>query len=510
MATFSSPVRQDQIMLPSHVIDLAADELRNATGEQVELRPQSLAVLRLLAENVGRLVHKNDLMTEVWGDVVVTEDSLTQCIADIRKAIGDREHRILRTVPRRGYLLVPPKRQLSSFTDGSGPVIAVMPFTCPAGARGEVLARGVASEIINELARNRELKIIGRESSFALGGQAATAQELGERLGARYLVEGTAQRSKNALVVDVQLVDARNAVIAWGDRFVAEAAEIPHVQRLIANRIAANLRVSVRETERQAVLGRAPQDLGVYELTLCKHEFTREATQAVRQSLEEAIRRDPNYATAWSRLAWINLTDIWTQLTREWDLSRIDEVVDQFRRAIELDPNISKAYAGLGQAMRTKGDLTQALTLSHRALELGPSDPDNAIFNALTLFDLGDLSGATEMVEQALAFHPLQPSYYSWFYAMILWGNERFQEALDEVNECMRRAPQLGGAHIYKALALVGLGRIAEAKAQLQQFLSLSVGPPIPPHAPELARRFLADLKTAGWKPSVATHRAAV
>jgi len=510
MATFSSPVRHDQITLPSHIIDLAADELRSNTGEQVELRPQSLAILRLLARNAGRLVHKNELMAEVWRDVVVTDDSLTQCIADIRKAIGDREHRILRTVPRRGYLLVPSQRDAASSTQDSGPVIAVIPFTCPVGAKGEALAIGVASEIINELARNRELKLIGRESSFALGRQTATAQDLGERLGARYLVEGTAQRFKNMLVVDVQLVDARSAIVAWGDRFSAKAADIPRVQRLIANRIAESLRVSVRETERQAVLGRAPQDLGVYELTLCKHEFTREATRAARENLEEAIRRDRNYATAWSRLAWINLTDVWMQLTHEWDLSRIDEVVNQFRRAIELDPNRAKAYAGLGQAIRTKGDLSQALALSHRALELGPSDPDTLIFHALTLFELDDLSGATEMVEQALELHPLRPSYYSYFHSMILWGNKRFQEALDEADECISRAPRFCGAHVYKALALVGLGRLAEAKTQLEEYLALAVGPPVPPHSPELARRFLADLKNAGWKPSVATERAAV
>ena len=90
MADVSSHMRQEQVTLPSHVVDLAADELRSTTGEQVELRPRSLAVLRLLAENAGRLVHKNEIIAEVWGDVVVTDDSLTQCIADIRKAIGDR------------------------------------------------------------------------------------------------------------------------------------------------------------------------------------------------------------------------------------------------------------------------------------------------------------------------------------------------------------------------------------------------------------------------------------
>ena len=129
-------------------------------------------------------------------------------------------------------------------------------------------------------------------------------------------------------------------------------------------RIAASLRVSMREAEKQEVLGRAPRDLGVYELTLRgagKHRFNAEATRAAREDLEEAIRLDPHYAPAWTQLAWINLTDLWTQLTGEWHLSQIDEVVDQFRRAIELDPNLAKAYSGLGQAMKTKGDLVQAL-----------------------------------------------------------------------------------------------------------------------------------------------------
>ena len=170
MADVSSHMRREQVTLPSHVIDLAADELRSTTGEQVELRPRSLAVLRLLAENAGRLVHKNEIVAEVWGDVVVTDDSLTQCIADIRKAIGDQEHRILRTVPRRGYMLVPSQRKADLPTYASGPpVIAVIPFTALVGAKGQALAQGVATEIINELARNRDLKVIGRDSIVRLG-----------------------------------------------------------------------------------------------------------------------------------------------------------------------------------------------------------------------------------------------------------------------------------------------------------------------------------------------------
>ena len=90
-----------QVRLPQHIVDLAADELRGTTGDHVDLRPRSYAVLRLLAENAGRLVTKDDLIAKVWDDVAVTDDSLTQCIADIRKALRDDERRVLRTVPRK-------------------------------------------------------------------------------------------------------------------------------------------------------------------------------------------------------------------------------------------------------------------------------------------------------------------------------------------------------------------------------------------------------------------------
>ena len=106
-----SGASRHKVTLPRHVVDLDADELQNAAGQHVELRPRSFAVLRLLAENAGRLVRKNEIISAIWGDVLVTEGSLTRCVSDIRKAIGDYDRRILRTVPRKGYLLVPTRRQ---------------------------------------------------------------------------------------------------------------------------------------------------------------------------------------------------------------------------------------------------------------------------------------------------------------------------------------------------------------------------------------------------------------
>ena len=507
MASLPSHMRQEHVRLPSHIIDLAADELRRATGERVNLRPRSFAVLRLLAENAGRLICKDEIIAKVWDDVAVTEDSLTQCIVEIRKAIGDDERRILRTMPRRGYLLVPAQcnAELQPCVSHR-PTLAVLPFRSLAGPREKTLGVGVASEIINELARNRDLRVIGRDSSFSLGSQPGRAQELGEQLGARYLVEGTAQRLRNSLVVDVQLVDTRDGIIAWGDRFSAEASTIPHLQRTIATKIAASVRVNLQETEKRAALGRAPRDLDVYELTLRgvgKHWFNPEATRASRRDLEEAVRRDPHYAPAWTHLAWVNLLDIWGQLTGEWHSERIEEVIAQFGRAIELDPNLPHAYRGLGQAMVVKGDLAQALDLSRRALELGPSEPDCLLFLAATLFESGDVAEAMRLIEQALELNPLRPSYYSYFHAVVLWANEQFEDALTETEACLRKAPEFGHAEVYRTLALVGLGRVDEAKAQLAQYRARPSHPLFPPHPPALTGRFLADLHVAGWRPSV-------
>jgi TolB-like protein len=452
------------------------------------------------------------VISKVWDDVAVTDDSLTRCVLEIRKAIGDDARRVLRTVPRRGYVLVPTSSNDDRHKVPRRPVLAVLPFGSLFDPSVQLLAAGVASDLINELGRNRDVRIIGRASSFALGSLGLPAQEIGRQLGARYLVEGTVQRTGETLIVDMQLVDASNGVIVWGDRFSTLADDIPRLQRDIATEIAASVRVSMQQTEKEATLGRAPRDLDVYALTLRgigQHQFTAEATHACRRDLEVAVRRDPEYAPALTYLAWVNLIDIWVELTGEWHRTRLDSVIEQFTRAVELDPNLPNAFRGFGQAMILKGDVPQALDLSRRAFELGPSEPDSFMFLAVALHEAGELGEATELVERALELHPLAPSYYSYFHAMILWANEDYEGALQEADASLHKAPAIYEAEVYRTLALVGLGRVGEAKTQIAQYRARGLSTLQVPHPPALASRYLADLHTAGWRPSIASGQAA-
>jgi DNA-binding winged helix-turn-helix (wHTH) protein len=84
-------------------LDLAGGALLTSEGQELPLRPKSFALLQLLVENAGRLLDRDTIMQAVWPDVFVTDDSITQCVRDIRRALGDEAQRLLRTVPRRGY-----------------------------------------------------------------------------------------------------------------------------------------------------------------------------------------------------------------------------------------------------------------------------------------------------------------------------------------------------------------------------------------------------------------------
>jgi pimeloyl-ACP methyl ester carboxylesterase len=114
------------IALPGFVFDVAQLELRESSGARVLLRPQTLQVLDCLARCAGRVVTKDELMRAVWPEVVVTDDSLVQCITELRKALGDDARRVVQTAPKRGYRLValpgtalePPRPAMTAIDNG--------------------------------------------------------------------------------------------------------------------------------------------------------------------------------------------------------------------------------------------------------------------------------------------------------------------------------------------------------------------------------------------------------
>jgi DNA-binding winged helix-turn-helix (wHTH) protein len=101
-------VRSRKLAVNGVIVDFDSETLRTESGRSVALRPQAFAVLRYLAEHAGRLATKEELMHAVWSGLVVTDDSLVQCIHEIRRALRDDDRVVLRTAPKRGYQLLLP------------------------------------------------------------------------------------------------------------------------------------------------------------------------------------------------------------------------------------------------------------------------------------------------------------------------------------------------------------------------------------------------------------------
>jgi adenylate cyclase len=182
----------------SFTLDLERLRLDSPAGH-AGLRRKSFDVLRYLIEHAGSVVTKEELIKDVWPDVTVSDESLTQCISEVRRALGKAGHRIVKTVPRRGYLFDAPidpigadalvETLASPLPLPDRPSIAVLPFANMSGdPEREYIADGIVEDITTELSRFRELFVIARNSSFRYKGQAVDVRQVGRELGVRDLL----------------------------------------------------------------------------------------------------------------------------------------------------------------------------------------------------------------------------------------------------------------------------------------------------------------------------------
>jgi TolB-like protein/DNA-binding winged helix-turn-helix (wHTH) protein len=268
----------DRLDIADLTLDLRREELRDATGTRIDLRNRSFAVLRHLATNAGRVITKDELLEVNWPGVTVTEDSLTQCISEIRRALGDGGRDLVRTVPRRGYMIMLPDRSPTEAetpvvanppkvawyrhprvvfpvllgaaivifwgswtltrdagspsaalpvpaTVSRGPTVAVLPFENNTGDTGQdTLAEGLTQGMISALGRFGELRVLARGVTSAYRGQVPNAIDLGRALGVDYAVDGNLRRDGEVSRVDIRLSDTRTGAQVWSKTFEARVA----------------------------------------------------------------------------------------------------------------------------------------------------------------------------------------------------------------------------------------------------------------------------------------------
>lgn len=217
---------------------------RVADGARIAVSPKVLDACLYLVERAGDLVPKSRLLADLWPGMVVEENSLTQVVCDLRRALGESrgENRYVVTVPRRGYqfvaevsrvLLVRPSPAVPDLT------VAVLQFEHAGhGDADGLLATGIPDGILHRLAPRHRLRLVSHTSSFAFRGQHGDARVIGRTLGARYLVEGSVQQSGSRVRISAQLIDAADGSHLWSMMFDRAASDVFAVEDDVSLRVA--------------------------------------------------------------------------------------------------------------------------------------------------------------------------------------------------------------------------------------------------------------------------------
>ena len=495
------------LRLNGYTLNLDQAQLFDLHGQAVELRPQALAVLLELGRRHGELVTKLDLSARVWPGVSVTDDSLVQCVVEIRRALGDTRQQVVRTMPRRGYLLIvdaadTAPRDVQSFYRlaaalamvavaivlvwqfpllGADPGrrephdrmvvdVAVLPLrVLNASREGSPDGNGLAYMIASELARNPDLHIVSTLATAELSGKNLSPAQIAAMTHARYLVDGSAERRGDRLQLRVQLIDSGNSRIVWSARFEPTAQDLPDVTEALISRISASLGATVRESDRAVLRNRAPASLDVHARVLRTIALimtpSPEGLRQARQELELAVRLDPNYAPAWACLGVVKKMLIFGH--HDPGLSRQDlpQAIADVKHAIALDPMRATSWRVLSFTVDSGQNPESAVSAAERAIELGPGDPDNLFALANALHNAGRTQAAIEAFEKAISWSPLRPPQYAALAARLRYAVQDYENALRFARECMDRTPAMGVCKAIWLSSLLRTGHAVEAEA---------------------------------------------
>jgi DNA-binding winged helix-turn-helix (wHTH) protein/TolB-like protein len=315
--------------LSGFVLDLRKRELLTAQGEVATLRKQALDVLVVLGERAGEVVSRDELMRLVWPDVVVGEGSLAQAIADIRRVLGDSEHRLVRNVARRGYMLVPdappatalpsdeppaaapvppvpgpPPRwrwivaslallvlgiagwwawQGAAVSRSTPPVraqaglgrevpplsIVVLPLTVEGESKdGEWFADALLGDLTTEIARLPGSFVIGRDTAHTYKGKTPDPRDVARELGVRFVVRGSLRHEGQTIRLNLALVEGENGVQRWAEKFVVERARLAQALDDLVLQLARVLSLEVTRSAGDRAAAMSPDEVTADDLAM--------------------------------------------------------------------------------------------------------------------------------------------------------------------------------------------------------------------------------------------------
>lgn len=487
-----------------HVLDLGRVVLLGPGGAEIPLRPKAFDVLRHLVENAGRVVSREELLDAVWPGLHINDDGVTQCVREVRRALGDDAQQLVRTMAKRGYFFAA-RVALAGAETAPTPVSQAAPATLPdLSVRGaprlslvvlpfaniscdpgqDYLADAVTDDLTTDLSGMDGAFIIGRGSARAYRERAVDARRVGGELGVRYLVQGSVRRVGEGVVrVNAELVSTETGEGLWAERFDQDVRDLGQGQGAIVRRLATALETRLVDVE----AGRNVRDDSgtpdAFDLVLRARSLVQRGPSIARAReaqglLEQALVLDPRSGAAMIALAYC-LTHQ-NDTLGEWRQENMPRALALLDAAEKLQPAAPDVVGLRGALLLWQGRYKEGQAFYEQALATDPNfDGVHHQIGAAKLHT-GDPGGALPFYEEALRRNPRGP--YVWCrYGLIgiaLLRTRQPAEALvwlqRAINENSARDERAGlpyRDHLAAALALSG--RVAEARREVAAIVRL-------------------------------------
>jgi len=349
--------------------------------------------------------------------------------------------------------------------------IAVLPFADMSEKHDqEYFADGMAEEIIDLLAKVRDLHVPARTSSFYFKGKSTKIPDIARELGVSHILEGSIRRLDNRIRVTAQLVSSDNGYHLWSQTYDRDLNDVFKVQDDIANAVVQALQITLMGGPLTRQLG-GTQNLEAYQLLLraksAYQQNTKESLKTALEHAERALKLDPDFALAgiWAGFITIDLAQI-----RALPLKDAYERARQMgQHALQLSPELAEAHVLLAYIHRSYDwDWAAAQAEVRQALAIDPANSDGLLNAGIVAATLGHWDDAERQVRAALVRDPLSATNY-WHLATTLYRAGRFADADAAYRKLIELEPDYGWAHGYLAKTLLAQGKPEAALAMAQQ-----------------------------------------
>jgi len=511
-------------------VEPLAGRISGPDGAQ-HVQPKVMDVLLFLAAHEGQVVERDALLQQVWRRVT-SEEVLTRCISELRRALGDDRGTptYIQTVPKRGYRLVgtvvvsvdeaaPPAEAAGAAPQtpaaavpampAAGPPplaaaiasVAVLPFeTHSADPNQAFLGDAFAAELHGTLARVDRLRVASRRAAFAFKDPGTGLDEIGKRLNVDYVISGSLRCAGTALRVFAELSDARDNTQLWAQSYDRKNEDLLNVERDVAEAIVSSFTTLKLRAETSGARRQASVNLDAWGLVQKARAFvldyTAEGLAEAIEPLERAIELDRDYPAAHATLASLLVERLVNGLSED---AAADEraAVAAATKALTLAPEDPFILKLVGLAFSYVGEQRKALGCLRKAVGHAPFDFGAWGYLGWPLTATGEVKDLAELrgvLERLLAMEPQHPGAAFWLYhrsvADACEGD--FAAARRSAEAAVELRPRLALAWMHYANVLGHEGDKAQARAALAQCQKINAAL-TPRHFESLVKKIAAS-----------------